>query len=176
LSEEIFEIVEAGTEGAEEVEVVKVFCKRCSDYIFHTPSEAKRIESNYQSYVCSNCHTEDGRIRSLAVQDVCGVCLKPYSRTGPRMCYCPKKEIFGFKITTKNWKDVGKDPKLSRLNDEVEESKTNRMLVDKVRKVRVKPYETQLKTNELLEEMIKLLKPKPEQITPPKKYEGSVIR
>jgi len=175
LSEEIFEIVEEGTEGAEQVTVVKVFCKKCSDYTLHTQEVAKRIEADYENFQCKNCYVKDGRIKSVTVQDVCGVCQKPYSRTGPRMCYCIKKEEPGIKITTKNWKEVGKDPKLQRINDDIEESKTNRLLADKVRKARNKPYETQQKTNELLEEVVKLLKPKAEKVTPPKEYRGSAI-
>lgn len=175
MEDEIFEIVEAGTEGAEEIEVVKVFCKRCSDYFFHTPEEAKRIEDNFIHFVCKNCHLEDGKIRSLSVQDVCGLCLKPYPRLGPRSCYCPVKPELGIKITTKNYKDVGKDPRLDKINDDISVAKTNRMFAEKFRKARSKPYETQLKTNELLENIVKLLQPKTEQVTPPKEYKGSAI-
>jgi len=175
LSEEIFEIVEEGTEGAEQVTVVKVFCKRCSDYELHTPEIAKRIEADFENFQCKNCYVKNGRIKSVTVQDVCGVCQKPYSRTGQRSCYCAVKPEGGIKITTKNWKEVGKDPRLDRIKDQISEGKTQRMLVDKVNKAKLKPYETQQKTNELLEEVVKLLKPKAEKVTPPKEYRGSAI-
>lgn len=175
MEEDVFEIVEEGTEGAEQVTVVKVFCKKCSDYELHTPEVAKRIESDFEHYECKNCFVKDGRLKSVTVQDVCGVCQKPFSRTGPRTCYCPKKEEFGLKITTKDWKGVGKDPTLSRMNDQISESKTQRLLVSKVNKAKLKPYETQQKTNELLENIVKLLQPKTEQVTPPKEYKGSAI-
>jgi len=157
MEEDVFEIVEEGTEGAEQVTVVKVFCRRCSDYELHAPEIAKRIEADFENFQCKNCYVKDGHIRSVTAQDVCGVCLKPFSRTGPRTCYCPIQKEPGVKITTKNWKEVGKDPTLQRIKDEIENGKTRRMFEERVNKARAEPEERQKRIEQFLEKMCTLL-------------------
>ena len=157
MEEEIFEIVEEGTEGAEQVTVVKVFCKHCPDYELHTPEEAKRIEADFENFQCKNCYVKDGRVRSVTAQDVCGVCHKPFSRTGPRVCYCPVRKEPGIKITNKNWKGEGKDPKIQRVKDEIEHAKAKRIWDDKVKKAIAEPEERQKRIEKSLEKISTLL-------------------
>jgi len=154
---ERYDIVE---EGGEEVTVVKVFCKRCPDYTLHTPEEAKRLEDNWESFQCANvdCVTnvKPGHAKLVTTTEICGACGKPYSRLGERFCYCPTKPIKAVKRVYDPFHKINSntsDPVIQQVKNDIENSKTSRLLANKVRRARNEPLEIQKKTLALLEEL-----------------------
>ena len=153
-----YEIVES---GGEEIQVVKVFCRICNDYILKSPNEAKLILENWESFVCPNLDCKSnlkpgylGKMR----QDVCGVCLKVFSRTkenptAQKMCFCPIAERGQIKFVSKEGKTELVEPMIERVESSIEEAKINRILIQRVQEEREKGTPAEQKIIALLEKL-----------------------
>jgi len=150
-----------------EQELVKVYHK-CGRYKKVSPDVAQAFEDNPETFECILCTRKDGKIRSTRTYVQCGVCLQlcdPLRPGEASKCFCPpdKSKIIGIVNT-----------EAKRMYEDVETGKTHRLLVNKVNKARVEPLKVAKENNELLKELISLMKPKKQEIKITKVNHGAV--
>jgi len=150
-----------------EQELVKVYHK-CGRYKKVSPDVAQRWNEHPEEFKCILCQPADGMLRSVREYLECGKChqlVDTLAKDERSKCYCPpdKPKVTG---------PVNIESK--RMNEAVETGKTNRFLVSKVNKAREEPLRLAKENNELLKELISLMKPKKQEIKATKVNHGAV--
>ena len=149
-----------------EQELVKVYHK-CGRYKKVSPDVAQAYEENPKSFECILCHRKDGKIRSVRQYIECGKCHQlcdPLTPGEASKCFCPPDSS----------KIIGKQNlEAKTMYKEVETAKGERMLFDRVNKAREEPLKLAKENNELLKELISLMKPKKN--APAKKFDCQAI-
>ena len=149
-----------------EQELQKVYHK-CGRYKKVSPDVAQAYEENPETFECILCTRKNGKIRSVRQYIECGKCHQvcdPLAQDEGSKCYClpDSTKIFGKqKLESK------------RMYEDVEKNKTYRQLVSKVNEARAEPVRLAKENNELLKELVSLMKPKKD--APAKKFDCQAI-
>ena len=136
--------------NADTLTVQKIECNNCHHYILESPERAREILDDWQNFKCPLCWHEKG-ILKINKFVKCGACNQVMDDRKARDCYCV--------VRTPSIKTVGseKNPQLQKIQNDIEDSKTQRILADKVRKARLEPELRQERIEKLLEKTVTLL-------------------
>ena len=137
-------------QDAVETILQKVECNKCHHYEMYEPSLAQEIYNDWQNFKCPLCWKPEGVLK-LNKFVKCGSCNQVMDDRKARDCYCV--------VRTPSIKTVGseKNPQLQKIQNDIEDSKTQRILADKVRKARLEPELRQERIEKLLEKISTLL-------------------
>lgn len=149
MSEETYVISGDGT--GTEIEVQDVICTKCGHYEYKIPDEAAKVDD---SFICNLCSTPDGVIRGVRKFEQCSVCSEVYDVKNP-ICFCPNepKPL----MTYYHKSNELKNPMVKRRDEEIEQGKLHTFEKNIVRTARQKDYDRQVRTDENLDKLVKLL-------------------
>ena len=137
-------------------ELQKVECSKCHHYELYEPSKAQEIYNDWQNFKCPLCWHEEG-ILKINKFTKCGSCNQVFDDRKQRECYCLPLKPLSIKTVKKGFAGSETNPELQRIQNDIENSKTQRILADKVRKARLEPELRQQRIEKLLEKAVTLL-------------------
>lgn len=132
-------------------ELQKVECIKCHHYELYEPSKAQEIYNDWENFKCPLCWKPEGMLKMNKFCK-CGSCNQVFDDRKAKECYCPPLKPLSIKTVGSE-----KNHELQKIQNDIENSKTQRILAEKVRKARLEPELRQQRIEKLLEKAVTLL-------------------